>query len=311
MRYRSHLVAAALCTALLLASSGSWAQISISVRIAPPALPVYTQPALPGPGYLWAPGYWAWADGGYYWVPGTWVEPPQPGLLWTPGYWGWTDGAYLWHQGYWAPQIGFYGGVNYGFGYDGIGFVGGYWLHGAFFYNRAVYRIPGGPRFAHVYSRPVPPHASIRTSFNGGQGGIQVRASAAQLAVERGRHIEPVAAQRQQEQAAGRNPELRATANHGRPPIGATPRPGQFNAGRAPATHGNVRIPERTTTHSPAGAAPGAAARPARPVANPAIRPEAPRGTAPHQAKPHQAPAHAAPAKRQEPQDHKPDRQPQ
>ena len=30
---------------------------------------------LPGPGYIWTPGYWAYdpADG-YYWVPGTWVR---------------------------------------------------------------------------------------------------------------------------------------------------------------------------------------------------------------------------------------------
>src|SRR5208282_99252 len=48
--------------------------IAISVRIGPPALPVYAQPICPGPGYLWTPGYWAWNDdGGYYWVPGTWM----------------------------------------------------------------------------------------------------------------------------------------------------------------------------------------------------------------------------------------------
>ena len=52
--------------------------------------------------------------------PGVWVEPPQPGLLWTPGYWGFVNGAYLFHRGYWGAQIGFYGGINYGFGYDGL-----------------------------------------------------------------------------------------------------------------------------------------------------------------------------------------------
>ena len=35
------------------------AQIVVSVGIAPPALPVYTQPVIPGPGYIWTPGYWA------------------------------------------------------------------------------------------------------------------------------------------------------------------------------------------------------------------------------------------------------------
>ena len=86
--------------------------IGISVRIGPPALPVYEQPQCPSEGYLWTPGYWAWDDdNGYYWVPGTWVEAPEPGLLWTPGYWGWNDGAYAWNDGYWGPQVGFYGGI--------------------------------------------------------------------------------------------------------------------------------------------------------------------------------------------------------
>ncbi len=67
-------------------STPSPAQVLISVRIGPPALPVYDQPLCPSPGYLWSPGYWAWGDDdGYYWVPGTWVEAPEPGLLWTPG----------------------------------------------------------------------------------------------------------------------------------------------------------------------------------------------------------------------------------
>ncbi len=63
---------------------------------------------------------------------------PSDGLLWTPGYWGWNNGLYLWNAGYWGPHVGFYGGVNYGFGYTGVGFAGGYWHGGAFFYNRAV-----------------------------------------------------------------------------------------------------------------------------------------------------------------------------
>jgi hypothetical protein len=43
----------------------------ISITIAPPALPVYVQPPIPEPGYLWTPGYWAYGPDGYFWVPGT------------------------------------------------------------------------------------------------------------------------------------------------------------------------------------------------------------------------------------------------
>src|SRR5665213_3302073 len=90
----------------------SFAQIGVSIRIGPPALPVYAQPPCPGDGYLWTPGYWAYGPDGYYWVPGVWVTPPRVGVLWTPGYWGFVGGNYLWHAGYWGPHVGFYGGVN-------------------------------------------------------------------------------------------------------------------------------------------------------------------------------------------------------
>jgi hypothetical protein len=99
-------------------SSALWSTADAQA-IPPPPLPIYEQPPIPGPGYIWTPGFWAWEGSDYYWVPGTWVLVPRPGLLWTPGYWGWSDGVYVFHDGYWAPHIGFYGGVAYGFGYIG------------------------------------------------------------------------------------------------------------------------------------------------------------------------------------------------
>ena len=99
---------------LLAMSAAAYAQISVSISFAPPELPVYEQPLLPGEGYIWTPGYWAYAgdDDGYYWVPGTWVMAPEPGLLWTPAYWGWGSDGYVFHNGYWGQQVGFYGGVS-------------------------------------------------------------------------------------------------------------------------------------------------------------------------------------------------------
>jgi hypothetical protein len=86
-------------------SAGAQVAISVSVPIAPPALPIYAQPPLPALGYLWTPGYWAWDGSDYYWVPGVWVRPPRVGFLWTPGYWGWNNGAYLFNEGYWGLQV--------------------------------------------------------------------------------------------------------------------------------------------------------------------------------------------------------------
>src|SRR5271170_1723352 len=138
MRTVARLAALLALCGLPLWSNAQSVGLGVSAQVAPPALPIYEQPPMPAAGYLWSPGYWAWGPAGYYWVPGTWVLAPAPGMLWTPGYWGWLGGAFLWHGGYWGPHIGFYGGVNYGFGYGGIGYAGGFWRGGAFQYNRAV-----------------------------------------------------------------------------------------------------------------------------------------------------------------------------
>jgi len=34
------------------------AQIEFSVTIAPPPVPVYEQPEIPAPGFIWVTGYW-------------------------------------------------------------------------------------------------------------------------------------------------------------------------------------------------------------------------------------------------------------
>src|SRR6516162_2462559 len=152
-------------------ASGQFA-VGVSITIAPPALPVYDQPPCPGAGFVWVPGYWAWGDDGYYWVPGTWVLAPVVGLLWTPGYWGWGDGVYLWHAGYWGPHVGFYGGINYGYGYTGMGYQGGYWNGRVFMYNTAVINV-GSVHITNVYNKTVINNTTVtNVSFNGGKGGV-------------------------------------------------------------------------------------------------------------------------------------------
>jgi hypothetical protein len=215
-------------------SSPSSAQIGIgigiSVHIGPPALPVYEQPICPTPGFLWTPGYWAWNDdAGYYWVPGTWVQPPTVGLLWTPGYWGWNNGVYAWNGGYWGPHIGFYGGVNYGFGYGGVGFGGGEWRGGAFFYNTAVMHVDT-VHITNVYvNNTVIVNNTSHVSFNGGEGGVAARPTPQEETYSRETHTPPVAAQVQQEHAASQNKALFASNNHGAPAVAATARPGEFS----------------------------------------------------------------------------------
>ena len=173
----SQLLALMLFALVTLAMPSSlFAQIGITITIAPPMLPVYEQPVIPGAGYIWTPGYWAWSpeEGGYYWVPGTWVLAPQVGVLWTPGYWGWGGNEFVWNPGYWGPHIGFYGGVNYGYGYTGNGYEGGHWNNGAFFYNRSVNNITNVTNITNVYNRTVVNNITVNNvSYNGGNGGLR------------------------------------------------------------------------------------------------------------------------------------------
>jgi hypothetical protein len=210
------------------------AQIDLNVTVdtPPPELPVYEQPPLPAPGYIFQPGYWAYGSEGYFWVPATWVEPPQPGLLWTPGYWGWNGGHYLFNAGYWGATVGYYGGINYGFGYGGLGYEGGYWRGGNFFYNSAVNRF-GGVHITNVYVRNVTNVTVNRFAFNG-PGGVDRRPTPAELQAAREPHVQPTALQIQHVQAAQQNHALLASVNHGRPAITATPRPAAFGGAAAP-----------------------------------------------------------------------------
>ncbi len=206
---RGNTLAAALVVSAMLPVAQAQVSIGIgvSVHVAPPALPVYVQPPLPAPGYLWTPGYWAWGDAGYYWVPGVWALPPRAGLLWTPGYWGFAAGVYGWHAGYWGPHVGFYGGVNYGFGYGGVGFFGGEWRGGVFAYNSAVANF-GSVHPANVYvNRTIVEQNTIvnnnHAAFNGGPGGISRAPSAEEQHFTSENHFQPTAGQMQHQTAAG------------------------------------------------------------------------------------------------------------
>ncbi len=238
------------------------AQIVLSVGIAPPALPVYVQPAIPAPGYIWTPGYWAWNPDitEYYWVPGAWVIAPRPGLLWTPGYWGWSGGSYAWNAGYWGPTVGFYGGVCYGFGYTGVGFAGGYWSGGSFYYNRSVTNISNTTVINNVYNQQVVNNHTTNVSYNGGNGGLHAQPTQRELQAANEQHIAPTHEQQNHQQLASQNKDLRASVNHGAPAIAAVGKAGDFsshNAVAAQAAGAHVKPASLTTGGVQNGAQPG------------------------------------------------------
>ncbi len=231
--------------------------VGVSIHIGPPALPVYVQPVCPAPGYIWAPGYWAYGPAGYFWVPGTWVLAPTPGYLWTPGYWGWGGGVYAWHAGYWGPHVGFYGGINYGFGYGGVGFVGGEWHGGVFHYNTAVTNVNTTViHNTYVNNTVVNRTVVNNVSYNGGAGGVTAQPTAQERAAMNEHHVQATSLQTQHEEAARSDRSMLASENHGRPAVAATAHPGVFKGEGVVAAHaaGNSNRPNNMQADRPPSA---------------------------------------------------------
>jgi hypothetical protein len=254
----------------LLLPIASFAGVLISVTVAPPPLPVYEQPLCPEEGWMWVPGYWAWGDDGYYWVPGDWVPAPYTGALWTPPWWGWDDGRYIYHDGYWGDEVGYYGGIDYGYGYMGVGFVGGEWRGDRFAYNTAVMRVNTTIIHNTYVNQNVVRERTVvndrHIAYSGGPGGIRHDPTPTERAAMNVRHTAPTPVQMQHVQAARSDRTLYAKANGGHPQTLATPKPLPM-----------MRQGETTR--------PGATARPGEPAGTvrgrETNRPEAPGRTAP------------------------------
>ena len=199
-----------------LTPASSSAYIGISVGFAPPAIPIYTQPYCPGPGYYWVPGYWGWNGFDYYWIPGYWAFPPRIGLYWTPGYWGYDGGRYFFNDGYWGPTVGFYGGINYGYGYTGVGYWGAQWAGSTLRYNTAVTRVNTTVIKNTYVNNNFVTATNSRASFNG-PGGVTAKATAQEQAVAKAERIAPTSEQRSRVEAAKKDPALQFANNRGKP----------------------------------------------------------------------------------------------
>ena len=92
--------AAMLAAALLALPIAATAQVSVGVTIAPPALRYEPVPP-PRAGWVWAPGYWNWANGAYAWHRGYWIAA-RPGYRWVGGVWAPRGPRWVWVPGHWA-----------------------------------------------------------------------------------------------------------------------------------------------------------------------------------------------------------------
>jgi hypothetical protein len=92
-----------LSLSLLLAAGAiaapAYAQISISINLAPPA-PQYEIVPVMQPGYVWAPGYWGWNGDHHVWVRGRPIVQRE-GYRWEPDRWDQRDQGYYRTAGHW------------------------------------------------------------------------------------------------------------------------------------------------------------------------------------------------------------------
>jgi hypothetical protein len=231
-------------------------QQALEANSPPPPLPTYQQPEAPGPNYIWTPGYWSYSPMGYYWVPGAWVMAPYPGALWTPGYWGYVGNRYRFNPGFWGTYIGFYGGINYGFGYTGSGYHGGYWRGNNFYYNRAVNRI-NETRITNVYNRTVVVNNTYNNTYNrvsyaGGPHGVPAHPQPAELAALRAPRTPPMSTQIEHQREAAQNHQQFYNQNKGRPAIVAAPQPISADHNVHPIVRPtSANLPHSNQTNSP------------------------------------------------------------
>jgi hypothetical protein len=305
---------------LLLATlTGSHVSAQVSIRItasiAPPPLVVYEQPPCPEDGYLWTPGYWAYGDDGYFWVPGAWVRPPRVLYLWTPPYWGYSGGFYRWNAGYWGPHVGFYGGIDYGYGYNGYGFGGGMWSGNTFRYNTAVMNVNRTVVHNTYIDRTVIVNRNTNNnhiSYNG-PGGITAKPRAQEQAAMRENHVKPTTQQQTHVQAAHNDRNQFNNVNHGKPPTPvirgnepaaarpnnnpanrpAQPRAGETRPAQPGPTQSHPSTPRPGQTR-PVQPNPGQQPRPAQPIQ------EHPRPVEPKPVRPKPEAPRTAPMPRQE-----------
>jgi len=112
--------------------------VNISVGVPPPELPVYEQPPIPGDGYVWTPGYWAWSDDDqdYYWVPGTWYLPRSRSIC-GPRLLGLGRRRVHLAHGLLGSARRLLRRGQLRLCYGGSGYEGGYWQGGRMYYNRS------------------------------------------------------------------------------------------------------------------------------------------------------------------------------
>ena len=104
MQLRNAMLSSILLGASALAGCGGGYGYSYRAAYVPPPPPAPVVGAVgyaPGPGLVWAEGFWDLRGGQWYWAGGQWVRPPRHRAIWVSPYWEPHRRGYKFHRGYW------------------------------------------------------------------------------------------------------------------------------------------------------------------------------------------------------------------
>jgi len=105
MRTRKTLLSLLIAAAVALPVAGNArTDVSVGINLGPPPAPVVVAPPpAPYPGYVWAPGYWAWDGYRHVWVEGRWLAP-RAGYYWVSPHWERRGPNWFFVEGRWAAH---------------------------------------------------------------------------------------------------------------------------------------------------------------------------------------------------------------
>ena len=73
----------------------------VYVQQRPPHGIVEVRGVVPGPGYVWVPGYYQWRGSTYVWISGRYTLVERGYRSWVPGEWRHTRRGWYWVDGHW------------------------------------------------------------------------------------------------------------------------------------------------------------------------------------------------------------------
>ena len=96
----------AVLAGVMLASSAMTAcasQAYVAYQVTPPPAPMAVGAVgyAPGPGFVWADGFWDLRGGRWAWVGGEWRRPPRGRAVWVRPNWEPRGRSWRFHRGYW------------------------------------------------------------------------------------------------------------------------------------------------------------------------------------------------------------------